>query len=261
MRYQRVRLHEQSDPRYRAYVAKIMMSRANHKAIRPASNRSIFGGEVEVLLRQWLAQFHPLSERRFVEYDERNGRQLVRKYREIDAVFEYTARQLHVFEMKATSQVRSLNRGLRQLNETQTILNTIMGNIHSTILLVDTGIITAAEVSQLMAEPDPPPYAPVTLDDFIRDHPLIPIIAPTAFDPTRAEVHIVRFAIDDIIALAGDKASSLHLDWSDEFEDDDEPNEPPTRVTYESQDTHEEMVESPLAAAMRRALLPPDERV
>lgn len=260
MRYQRVRLHEQSDPRYRAYVAKIMMSRANHKATRPASNRSIFGGEVEVLLRQWLAQFHPLSERRFVEYDERNGRQLVRKYREIDAVFEYAARHLHVFEMKATSQVRSLNRGLRQLNETQTILHTIMGHIHSTILLVDTGIITADEVTQRMAEPDPPLYAPVTLDDFIRDHPHIPVVAPTAFDPTRTEIHIVRFTIDDIVALAGDDAPSLHLDWSDEFEDDDEPIEPSTRINYASHDAHDDLDESPLAAAMRRALRSPDER-
>lgn len=257
MRYQRVRLHEQSDPRYRAYLAGIMMGRNNHKATRPASNRSIFGGEVEVLLRQWLAQFHSLSERRFVEYDERSGRQLVRKYREIDAVYEYGARRVHVFEIKATSQVRSINRGLRQLSETTAILQNIMGNIHSTLLLVDTGIVTPAEVDQIMHEPDAPTHAPVTLDDFVREHPQIPLIAPHEFTLMQATTHIVRFAIADIVALAGDTAESLHLDWSDELEDDDEVIEPPPSATYQSHDTSD-ADESPLAAAMRRALEHPE---
>jgi hypothetical protein len=257
MRYQRVRLHEQSDPRYRAYLAGIMMGRTNHKATRPASNRSIFGGEVEVLLRQWLAQFHLLSDRRFVEYDERSGRQLVRKYREIDAVFEYESRHIHIFEIKATSQVRSINRGLRQLGETTTILQTIMGPIHSTLLLVDTGIITPAEVTQLMAESDAPLYAPVTLDDFVRDHPQTPMIAPAAFQSQPATTQIVRFDINDIIAMAGDSAHTLHLDWSDEL-DDDEPSEPTPNATYQSHDTVDTTDESPLAIAMRRALERPE---
>lgn len=258
MRYQRVRLHEQSDPRYRAYLASIMMGRNNHKATRPASNRSVFGGEVEILLRQWLAQFHPLSERRFVEYDERSGRQLVRKYREIDAVFEYGSRHVHLFEIKATSQVRSINRGLRQLSETTTILQTIMGTIHSTLLLVDTGIITPAEVATRMAEPDAPTYAPVTLDDFVRDHPQTPIITPAEFVPQSSTTHVVRFTLDDIVALAGDDAATLHLDWSDELEDDEEPAEPLPSTTYHSHDESDDDADNPLAAAMRRALERPE---
>lgn len=258
MRYQRVRLHEQSDPRYRAYLASIMMGRNNHKATRPASNRSIFGGEVEILLRQWLAQFHPLSDRRFVEYDERSGRQLVRKYREIDAVFEFGQRHVHLFEIKATSQVRSINRGLRQLSETTAILQTIMGTIHSTLLLVDTGIITPAEVTTIMAEPDAPTYAPVTLDDFMRDHPHTPIITPTEFQAQSSITHVVRFEIADIMALAGDTVAALHLDWSDELEEDDEPVEPAPSTTYHSHDDADDSAESPLAAAMRRALERPE---
>ncbi|MFZ9857228.1 MAG: hypothetical protein ACO3F2_02685 [Roseiflexaceae bacterium] len=259
MRYQRVRLHEQSDPRYRTYLASIMMGRNNHKASRPPSNRSVFGGEVEILLRQWLAQFYPLSNRRFVEYDERSGRQLVRKYREIDAVFEYSQRHVHLFEIKATSQVRSINRGLRQLSETATILQTIMGTIHSTLLLVDTGIITPAEVTAIMTEPDAPTYAPVTLDDFIRDHPQTPIITPAEFQPQSSTIHVVRFEIADIVALAGDTAAALHLDWSDELEEDDEPGDPPPSTTYHSHDdASDEDTESPLAAAMRRALDRPE---
>lgn len=258
MRYQRVRLHEQNDPRYRAYLASIMMSRNNHKAIRPASNRSVFGGEVEVILRQWLAMFHPLSDRRFVEYDERSGRQLIRKYREIDAVFEYGPRHVHLFEIKATSQVRSINRGLRQLNETTAILQSIMGTIHSTILLVDTGIITPAEVTILMAEPDAPTYAPVTLEDFMRDHAQTPIITPAEFTPHATTTQVVRFTLDDIVALAGDEAPALHLDWSDELEDDDEPAEPTPSPTYHSHDESDDDADNPLAAAMRRALERPD---
>jgi hypothetical protein len=258
MRYQRVRLHEQSDPRYRAYLASIMMGRNNHKATRPASNRSIFGGEVEVLLRQWLAQFHPLSDRRFVEYDERSGRQLVRKYREIDAVFEYGQRHVHLFEIKATSQVRSINRGLRQLSETTAILQSIMGTIHSTLLLVDTGIVTPTEVATMMAATDAPTHAPVTLDDFMRDHPQTPIIAPAEFTPQSSTIHVVRFEIADIVALAGDAAETLHLDWSDELEEDDEPVDPPPKTTYHSHDQADDSDESPLAAAMRRALERPE---
>lgn len=258
MRYQRVRIHEQNDPRYRAYLSGILMGRSNHKAIRPASNRSVFGGEVEGIVRQWLAQFHALSERRFVEYDERSGRQLIRKYREIDAVFEYAPRHVHIFEIKATSQVRGIHRGLRQLNETTTILQTIMGTVHSTLLLVDTGIITPVEVTHRMAEADAPAYAPVTLDDFRRDHPQIPIITPLAFSPQDPTTQIVRFELDEIIALAGDAAHELHLDWSDELEDDDDASEPPPRATYQSHDETPELDESPLAAAMRRALNRPD---
>lgn len=258
MRYQRVRIHEQNDPRYRAYLSNILIGRSNHKAIRPASNRSVFGGEVEVILRQWLAQFHTLSDRRFVEYDERSGRQLVRKYREIDAVFEYAPRHVHVFEIKATSQVRSIHRGLRQLNETTTILQTIMSSVNSTLLLVDTGIITPVEVAYRMAETDAPVYAPVTLNDFMRDHPQTPIIQPHAFMPQDPTTHIVRFEIDDIIALAGDSAHTLHVDWSDELEDDDDVAAPPSRATYQSHDETSDIDESPLAAAMRRALKYPD---
>lgn len=258
MRYQRVRMHEQHDPRYRAYLAGIMMGRNNHKATRPASNRSLFGGEVEIILRQWLTQFHPLSERRFVEYDERSGRNLVRKYREIDAVYEYGPRQVHVFEIKATSQVRSINRGLRQLNETTAVLQSIMSTIHSTLLLVDTGIITPAEVALIMAEPDAPFYAPVTLDDFVRDHPQTPIITPAEFQPYSSTTQVVRFGLDDIVALAGDDAAVLHLDWSDELEEEDEPVEPPPSTVYHSQDEPDSTDESPLAAAMRRALERPE---
>lgn len=254
MRYLRVRIHEQNDPRYRAYLSSILLGRNNHKPTRPASNRSIFGGEAEVLLRQWLTQFYPLSERRFVEYDERSGRHIVRKYREIDAVYEYAPRHVHIFEIKATSQVRSINRGLRQLNDTTTILQTIMGTIHSTILVVDTGIITPTTVAQVMAEPDAPAFAPVTIDDFVRNHPHTPMITPAQFAIQPATTQIVRFEIADIIALAGERAETLHLDWSDELEDDDEPAEPPPSTTYHSHDQSDSTDESPLAAAMRRAL-------
>jgi hypothetical protein len=109
-----------------------------------------------------------------------------------------------------------------------------------------------------MAEPDAPPYAPVTLDDFMRDHPQTPIISPSAFQPQSSTIHVVRFEIADIVAMAGDAADSLHLDWSDELDEDDEPVEPAPSTTYHSHDDAGDSDESPLAAAMRRALERPE---
>lgn len=254
MRYIRVRIHDDQDPQYRAYIANIMASKTNHKAMRPPSNRSIFGGEAEQLLRTWLSQWYTLSNRRFVEYDERLGTQVIRKYRELDAVIEVTSQHIHVCEIKASSHVRSISRGLKQLRETRAILQGIYPTITSNLLLVDTGIITTDEVAVLMADPDAPLTPPQTLADFARNNPKIPLTTHAEFDPTDLkDIAVVHFGLDDICQLAGDTIDRLHLDWSDELEEDED-SEPPAPTIIASHDSADVDAESPLAAALKRAL-------
>ncbi|MFM2310629.1 MAG: hypothetical protein RLY87_2751 [Chloroflexota bacterium] len=255
MRFHRVRMHDVDDPQYRAYIAGVMATRSNHKAIRPASNRSLFGAEAEEILRTWLAQFAPLSANRYVEYNERMGTQLIRKYRELDAVHQADATHVHVYEVKASGQLRSINRGLRQLSETRTILRRIIPHVACTLLLVDTGIITAEEVSTQMQSDDPPLHQPATLADFVRDHPELPFYPHHTYQPRHDEATaVVTFGLNDIVAMAGVHAESLHLDWSDEHEEaSDEEDVAPVTTHYSSHDTTPDEDDSPFAAAMRKA--------
>lgn len=254
MRYPRVRIHGVDDPQYRAYIANIMASKSNQRAMRPPSNRSLFGGEAEALLRQWLTQWYTLSERRFVEYDERFGRNLVRKYRELDAMVELSATHMHVFEMKATSQTRSVARGIRQLRETQNILKTICPRIECTLLLVDTGIMNADEIAELMACDDAPITAPLTLAEFIATNPGLRLWAAADYPgkPTPQTMDVVVFQLEDIRQLAGDTVETLHLDWSDELEDVEEVE--PVVERYTSTSDADASDDNPLAAALQRAL-------
>lgn len=248
MRYHRVRLHANDDPHYRAYLANIMASKANHRAMHVASNRAMFGNESEGIIRQWLHTFHPLSNRRFVEYDERTGKRLTRKYREIDAVFEYDETHIHVFEMKATSQARSIMRGIRQLNETRNILAQLFPAIYATLILVDTGIMTDEAATVLMQQADAPMNAPYTIERFYADNPHIPCYDSREYAPTHTdELAIVRFPLADIISGAEAAGITLHLDWDD---DDDEP-EPVTPTTHTS-GVHADD-DNPFAAALRKA--------
>jgi hypothetical protein len=256
MRYHRVRLHDIDDPQYRAYIAALMATKANHKAMRPATHRSLFGSEAEDVVRGWLAQFHPLSSNRYVEYDERTGTQLIRKYRELDAVYYPDATHIHVYEVKASGQLRSITRGLRQLNETRTILKRIIPHVACTLILVDTGIITAAEVAVLMTSADAPVHPPGTLAEYQRDHPEVPFYAHDRYQPRLDEATaVVTMSIADVVHLAGAAADTLHLDWSDELDEPrDEDEEPAVAPGYTSHDADDGVQdESPFAAALRKA--------
>jgi len=255
MRFHRVRIHTVDDPQYRAYIGKIMASKANHKASRPASNRSLFGGEAEQIVRTWLAQFHLLSERRYVEYDERVGKQLQRKYRELDALYEYDAQHCHVFEVKATSQVRSIGRGLRQLSESHTILRTVIPHVARTLILIDTGIISDEAVVALMQSDEAPFHPPATIRSFFAENNHIPLYDSADYQPDRqVAVSVVRFPLADICALAAAHGMELHLDWSDEDEEPEEV-EPPPPTSYTAHDASDDNDDdNPFAAALRRAM-------
>jgi hypothetical protein len=95
---------------------------------------------------------------------------------------------------------------------------------------------------------------PQTLADFARNNPKIPLTTHAEFDPTDLkDIAVVHFGLDDICQLAGDTIDRLHLDWSDELEEDED-SEPPAPTIIASHDSADVDAESPLAAALKRAL-------
>lgn len=254
--YSRPRLVDGSDRAYRTFLDGIRLQRGNQRASRPPRNRDLFGGEAEEALRGWLTPQLPLSEKRIVEYQERKGRNLITKYRELDAL-HLAPKSAQVFEIKATRKAGSIRRALKQLRETQQILELIIPQVTLTILLVDTGIPTAEDVAALLANPAtsqalrdglvPPPE---TLPQALETLPQIQLASGLNLRPSDPQIiSLLRFGVDEIVALAG--AANLHLDWSDD-EDDEEPAPRPTSTTvYTSED---EPDDNPLAAALRKAM-------
>jgi hypothetical protein len=259
-RFSRPRLISADDKQYRAFLAQIMIGKENQRTIRPPSQRDLFGGEAEAALRDWLGQRYTLSERRIVEYLEHRGRSAVKKYRELDAVVIPDAKTIHVFEIKASQRAASLRRAAQQLRDTRTILGMLFPRVHTAILLVDTGIPTAEEVAALMADPEAPPMPPPTVDEVLAALPqLRPIASLDERSSDPQVVDLLRFGVDDIIALAG--AENLHLNWDAEDAEDTEDAGPseeepaPPRYAYSTDETPaEEDDGGALGAALRRAL-------
>lgn len=258
-RFSRARLTDANDPQYRAFLRQIMIGKDNQRPTRPPLPRELFGGEAEAALRDWLGQHFALSERRIVEYNEHRGRTAIKKYRELDAVAIPDPKTIEVFEIKASQKALSVRRASQQLRDTRSILGMLYFRVRTTILLVDTGIPDAQAVAELMAGEDPPTFAPHTLDEVLTQLPhvrLAPSLAER--DPSPELVNLLRFSVDDIIALAG--AENLHLDWDEpeQDEDTDEAEEttlekPGYAYTTDAPATDDED-DNPLAAALRRAM-------
>ena len=246
-RFTRARLITRDDPRYRAFMRQLMLSKSNERASRPPAPRDLFGKEAETALRDWLAAQLPLSERRFLEYVDQRERSGFVKYREIDAVSIIDPRSIEVFEIKASRNASSVRRALRQLDDTSAILGTIFPRVRMTILLVDTGIPTPEEVILTMAASDAPKSPPPTLDDVLEAVPRIRLV--TSLDERDANLDIVsllRLGVADIIALVG--AENLHLNWDEE--PDEQPSLPePSQTAYSSDDPSDE--DNPFAVALR----------
>jgi len=260
-RFSRPRLIDEDDPQYRAFVRQIMIGKDNQRATRPPLPRELFGGEAEAALRDWLAQRYTLSDRRIVEYLEHRGRSAIKKYRELDAVVLSDQKTIEVFEIKASQKAASVRRAAQQLADTRAILGMLFRRVNTTILLVDTGIPTADAVAELMAAEDAPFEPPPTLDEVLALLPRVHLAASLdARDPDPEIVNLLRFSVEDIIALAG--AENLHLNWDEEDEEVpetiDEPEEP-TKPAYayttdEPPVAEEQDDDNPLAAALRKAL-------
>ncbi len=261
-RFSRPRLISADDKQYRAFLAQIMLGKENQRAIRPPRARDLFGGEAEAALRDWLAQRYTLSERRIVEYLEHRGRSAIKKYRELDAVSIPDPKTIHVFEIKASQKAASLRRAAQQLRDTRAILGMLFPRVYTTALLVDTGIPTADDIVALMASEDAPPVPPPTLDEVLQLLPQVRLVGSLderASDPEL--VSLLRFSVEDIVALAG--AENLHLDWDEEELEETEGPEnegaeaDKPRYAYTTDDAEADAGaddDNPLAAALRRAM-------
>lgn len=259
-RFSRARLIDADDAQYRAFVRQIMIGKDNQRATRPPLPRELFGGEAEAALRDWLGQRFTLSDRRIVEYLEHRGRSAIKKYRELDAVVLADQKAIEVFEIKASQKATSVRRAAQQLADTRAILGMLFRRVNATILLVDTGIPTADDVAELMASEDAPPDPPPTLDEVLAILPRVHLAASLdARDPDPEIVNLLRFGVDDIIALAG--AENLHLNWDEEDEEDqeaieepEEPAKPAYAYTTDEPDAEDANDDNPLAAALRKAM-------
>ena len=260
-RFSRPRLIDENDPQYRAFVRQIMIGKDNQRPMRPPRARELFGGEAEAALRNWLARRYTLSERRIVEYLEHRGRSAIKKYRELDAVVIPDQKSIQVFEIKASQKALSIRRAVQQLRDTRAILGMLFFRVYTTILLVDTGIPDAQAVAELMASEVAPPVPPPTINEVLALVPQVKLAGSLdERDPNPEIVNLIRFGVDDIIALAG--AENLHLNWdeeeaADETEEAETAEESPGKPSYAyttEEPSPEEEDDNPMAAALRKAM-------
>lgn len=247
-RFNRPRLIGFDDPAYQQHIAQIMLQRANQRGTRPPTQRDLFGGESESLLRSALSTRFELSDRRMLEYEERKGHSWQRKYREVDAVVVEGQTRVHVFEIKASRRTGSLHRALRQLRDTREILQLAFRSVSVTVLLVDTGLLTADEQAEIVAAEDAPERVPQTLADALAEHPEVRRVESLAALQLFSDaVELVVLSVNDILALAD--GAPLSLDW-DADDEEPAPAAPPSSAPLYSTADEEE---SPFAAALRKA--------
>lgn len=253
--YSRPRLITEEDKYYRAYVESFKLQRKNQKAMRPPRQRDLFGAEAEAALRVWLGERLELDERRILAYEERRNKRGVIKYRELDAL-HLADRSAWVFEIKASRTASALRRAAGQLQETRAILKLLYPTVRVTILLVDTGIpASVEEVEALMASDRPPPRRPELLSEVTTAVPELRLVESLEGEADAERIDVLRFGVEDIIAIAG--AENLSLDWE---ADDEEPEEPaearPASSLYATsaeEATDQDDDDNPLAAALRKA--------
>lgn len=253
VRFNRPRLITFDDPSYRRHVEQMLLQRANQRALRPPSQRDLFGGEAEELLRAALAARFDLSPRRILEYEERIGQRWQRKYRELDAVIVEN-RRIHVFEIKASRRAGALHRAMRQVRDTLEILKLAHLIPSATILFVDTGVLTVAERDALAPSSDAPEPLPQTLDEAIATYDNIRRVATLdALGSFPSQGELLVLGVDDIVALAN--GVPLSLAWeADELEVDVAEDTPvSTEPMYSTSSADDQEDESPFAAAFRRA--------
>ncbi|MGQ9928108.1 MAG: hypothetical protein ACUVS4_14700 [Chloroflexaceae bacterium] len=253
--YGRPRLITEDDKYYRAYVESFKLQRKNQKAMRPPRQRDLFGAEAEVALRTWLGERLELDPRRILAYEERRNKRGVIKYRELDAL-HLADRSAWVFEIKASRTAGALRRAVGQLQETRAILKLLYPTVRVTILLVDTGIpASVEEIEALMASDRPPPRRPELLSEVASAVPELRLVESLEVKPEAERIDVLRFGVEDIIAIAG--VENLSLDWEADDEEHEEPAEPqPASSLYatsaEDADDQDDD-DNPLAAALRKA--------
>lgn len=220
LRFSRPRLITFDDPAYRAHVEEMLLQRANQRALQPPSQRDLFGGEAEEVIRAALGKRWSLSPRRILDYNERRGQHWYRKFRELDAVVE-GERRVHIVEIKASRTARALHRAMAQLRDSSDILRLLFRTVATTLVFVDTGTITAAERDAFMLQADAPEQPPQTLAEAIAAYPSmrqVPTLADLGAFPQAPELVVLHG--DDVVALAGERP--LSLQWDEEQDANDE---------------------------------------
>jgi len=247
------------DPAYRAHVEEMLLQRANQRALQPPSQRDLFGREAEDVLRTALSARFTLSPRRILDYHERRGQRTYRKFRELDALVE-DQQCVQVFEIKASRTARAIHRAMAQLRDSSEILQPLFRTVATTLIFVDTGVITAAERAALMREADAPEQPPQTLDEAIAQYAALqrmPSLAVLSAFPKAPE--LVVLGVDDVVALAGEQALSLRWDEEEDQANDAElpaaPAEPSAPLYMSGADDGEQ--DNPFAAALRKAAQQP----
>ena len=212
-KFARPRLVTFDDPAYQRHVGQMKLERANNRPMRPPSQRDLFGGEAEALIREQLGARFQLGDRRILEYDERIGGRMRRKYRELDAIVVDSQASVVVWEIKASRRSGSLHRALRQLRDTKAILSLAFRSVVCGIIFVDTGTISSAERALLAATKEAPERLPQTLDEAIAEH--AELRPRSSFDELRADgdgVELLVLTVSDIVVLSGDRPLSLAWD-------------------------------------------------
>jgi len=145
-----------------------------------------------------------------------------------------------------------------QLQETRAILSLAYQKVRITILLVDTGIpATVEQIDAMMVAERPPPRRPELLSEVTTAVPELRLIDSLEAEADPATIDVLRFSVEEIIAIAG--VENLSLAWDADDEEPDEPDEPrPTSSLYASSGGEDEAKpddddDTPLAAALRKA--------
>lgn len=103
----------------------------------PLPYRAHFGRDAEYVIRRSLRSELPVSDRRVLRFSECVNGQWRTTYRELDVV-AFVGRRLYVFEVKATSRVDAIRKGVAQLRLVRDVLAGSFFDVVTTLVVVDT---------------------------------------------------------------------------------------------------------------------------
>lgn len=189
-RFERVRLVDFSDRRYRALLARLSTFR-KPKGTGP-TDRDLFSKDAERILRWWIAQHVNLTKLRIIHFHERTGFLTTEKYRELDGV-ALAGAGLILFEIKTGRTKAAVRQGLDQLALAREILSASFPSITTCLLIVDTDDVPNSEIATY-----------VSSNDSIRFIGSLDELTSTE------HTHVMPFSVADISALAH---APIHLEW------------------------------------------------
>jgi hypothetical protein len=189
--YERVRLVDFSDRRYRQLRARFASHRRGPVGSGPTS-RDLFSKDAERTLRRFIASQLRLTPLRIIRYHERAGFLTVEKYRELDGVALAGGRVI-LIEIKTTKNRTAVREGIAQLDMAREILAASFPEITTLLLVVDTDDTANSEVATYLS--------------LARGLRIIGSLDEISDD---RRTHVMPFSVADIEALS---RMPVHLDW------------------------------------------------